>query len=129
LDLATQPLDSRGIDDPGAEVLRRFGTAGDAEPQALDGGASAIPRCDIAGQESVPGADARPRLLLLDPQPVERRHPVFEHVRVAARRIRPERHLWAGSRRTLRCWRPWRGTAASRGTARARAPTPPGRVR
>ena len=182
----------------------------DSAPQATPnrrqstGGASGISCRDVAGQERIAGADARARLLLLDPDAVQRRDPVLDHLRITpvrnghdrfgraeagdlgdrARAVvdvvelvpdellglelvrrddvrlgahrQPQRLAFgvehrrdaklshvsqqarvhvridargAGFRRTRRCWRPWPGTAASRGTARARARRPRGRAR
>ena len=47
--LGEQPVDRGRIDQPGAEVLHRLGTAGDAVAQAFDRRLLEISRGDIAG--------------------------------------------------------------------------------
>src|SRR5436305_11395837 len=51
LDLSQQLLDPTGIDQAGAEMLRRLSAAGDPETQALDRRAPAVPRRHVAGDE------------------------------------------------------------------------------
>ena len=83
-DLAEQPVDAAGVDDPGAEVLRGLGAAGDPEAQALDRILARVAGRDVAGQERVSRPDDRARLLLLDPDPMQRRRAVLEDLRIAA---------------------------------------------
>src|SRR5579863_4372785 len=82
LDLGQQPVHGRRIEQPGAEVLDRFGAARDPVAQALRRRPAKVAGGDVAGQERVARADRRALLLLVDPNPEERVAAALEHVRV-----------------------------------------------
>ncbi len=54
---------TRGSSPPGAEVLGRLGSAGDAEAQRLGRWTALVAGRDVAGEERITGPDARDRRL------------------------------------------------------------------